>query len=164
MAGRCRRQGRRLFVPLAIGLIVGLVWLFYPRPTDRELIVGMLWRGEHGLETKDVKEIMSCVAPDYGDSQNTTRTELLRMALQWRRVRERGEVTIESYDLDISPPAAEGTFEVVFVLIGQDGRRTALPMTLTMQFEQCWQRWRKVWLVKSVEGYALDSMMESVGG
>lgn len=145
-----------------MGLGALAVWFLYPRPTDRELIVELIRRGERGIETKQVKEIMSCVAPDYRDSQNVTRTELLRMAMQWARVRERGEVTIEDYQLEITPPTATGSFDVSFVLIGQDAARTTLPMTLMMQFVEQRRGWRRVWLVKSVEGYSMGSMMEGV--
>jgi len=35
-------------------------------------------------------------------------------------------------------------------------------MELTMQFEQQPQRWRRVWLLKSCEGYRVGSMMEGL--
>ncbi len=145
-----------------MGLIAVAVWCLHPRPTDQRLIAEVVQRGEHGIETKNVKEIMSCVAPNYQDSQNVTRTELLRMVMQWPRVRERGEITIEDYHLDITPPTATGTFDVTFVLTGEGGRRTPRPMKLTMQFEEQPHVWRNVWLVKSVEGYSMGSMIEGV--
>ena len=152
----------RPIVLAAVALIAVAVWFLHPRPTDQQLIAEVVRRGEHGIETKNVKEIMSCVAPDYQDSQNVTRTELLRMVMQWPRVRERGEITLEDYHLDITPPTATGTFEVAFVLTGEGGRRTPMPMQLTMQFEEQPHAWRKVWLVKSVEGYSMGSMMDGI--
>jgi len=35
-------------------------------------------------------------------------------------------------------------------------------MQLTMQFEEQPHAWRKVWLVKSVEGYSMGSMMDGI--
>ena len=163
MSGWSWRRRLRIFLPAALGLLAVAMWFLHPRPTDRELIVDTIRRGEHGLETKNVKEIMSCVAPDYADSQNVTRTELLRMVMQWPRVREKGELTVENYDLEITPPTAQGSFEVTFVLIGPDGKRTTLPMTLTMGFEEQRKGWGRAWLVKSVEGYSMGSMIEGVG-
>jgi hypothetical protein len=163
MSGWSWRRRLKVFLPAAVGLIAVAVWFLYPRPTDRELIVDLIRRGEHGIETKNVKEVMSCVAPDYADSQNVTRTELLRMVMQWPRVREKGELTIENYDLEITPPTAKGTFDVTFVLIGQGGTREALPMTLTMQFVEQRKGWSRAWLVQSVEGYSMGSMIEGVG-
>lgn len=162
MSHWCSRRRLKCILPAAIGLTAVAVWFLSPRATDRELIVETIARGEHGIETKDVKEIMSCIAPDYSDSQNTTRTELLRMAMQWPRVHERGEVTVEDYHLEITPPTATGVFEVTFVLIEGGGARTVMPLTLTMQFGKAWRKWRPVWLIKSVEGYSMDGLMEGV--
>jgi len=162
MSGRSLRRRLKFILPAALGLIAVAVWFLHPRPTDQQLIAEVVRRGEHGIETKNVKEIMSCVAPDYQDSQNVTRTELLRLVMQWPRVRERGEITLEDYHLDITPPTATGRFDLTFVLTGEGGRRTSLPMQLTMQFEEQPHAWRNVWLVKSVEGYSMGSMMEGV--
>jgi len=108
MSGRSLRRRLKFILPAALGLIAVAVWFLHPRPTDQQLIAEVVRRGEHGIETKNVKEIMSCVAPDYQDSQNVTRTELLRLVMQWPRVRERGEITLEDYHLDITPPHGHG--------------------------------------------------------
>jgi hypothetical protein len=162
MFRRFLRRRLKLVLLAALTLTAVAVWTLYPRPSDADLIAELIRRGEHGIETKNTKEIMGCVAPDYHDSQNVTRTELLRLVMQWARVRERGEVTIEDYHLEITPPSATGTFAVTFVLAGEGGRRTPLPMQLTMQFEEHPHTWRDEWLVRSVEGYSVGSMMEGV--
>ncbi len=151
----------KLGVPGLLVLATLVVWLVYPRPTDRELVYALLQRGEHGIETKNVREIMGCVSPDYQDREHTY-SELYRMVLGWPRVAERGEVTVENLQLDLGKETGSGTMDVTFVLIEKSGRRTTFPLHLTMTFEKRRQTWHHVWLVKSVGGYDEGTLTEGV--
>jgi hypothetical protein len=151
----------RFVVPVAIAAAAA-VWFWYPRPSDGELIAALVQRAEHGVETKNAKEITSCVSPDYKDSEGLTHTDILRLALQWARTSGQADVTIEDYQLDITRPTARGTFDVVLVL-GTQGE-AAKPRNIRVAVEFALERrgWRRVWLVRSVEGYDLDSIIEGI--
>ncbi len=161
-AGNWRRR-LKLVVPGVVLLGAAALWLLSPKPTDREQVLAMIARGEHGLETKNAKEVMSCVAPDYHDSQNATYSELYRGVLQWGRVPMQGDLTIQDYRIDVGRGTGTGRFSVVFVLREKSGHEETFPMQLTMTFEKRRQGWRQVWLVKSVEGYDEGKMIEGVG-
>jgi len=156
-AGNWKRR-RKLIVPGVLALGAVAVWLLYPRTSDRELIENLLRRGEHGVETKNAREIMGCVASDYKDSEYTY-SELYRSVLQWCRVSAQAQVTIgDSFELDLEKDRASGTFDVLVELYEQ-GQRTAVPLHLRITFVKHWEGWHRVWLVRSVEGYQEEGKM-----
>jgi hypothetical protein len=149
MGGRGWKRGLRLLLLVAAGAAIGW-WFAHPRTTDEELILELVARAEHGVETKSVQEIMDCVAPDYEDETGLTRVDVWRLAMRWARSPERADVVIEEYEVTVTPPTATGHV-VGRVLVEQEGRYTApLNLEVTVEFEKQRRRWRKVWLVKSI--------------
>lgn len=148
------RRWLKVAIPVAV-VAAAAVWFWRPRPSDEELIAALVQRAEHGVETKDAREITSCVSPNYKDSEGLTRTDIVRLALQWARTSEQADVTVEDYQLDVAPPTARGTFDVALVL-GTQGE-AAKPRNIRVAVEFALERrgWRRVWLVRSVEGYDL---------
>ena len=79
-----RQRGLKIVVLVLVGTAFGW-WLWHPRPTDQELIDELIARAEHGVETKSVDEIMSCLSRDYGGQGDLSREDMWRMAMQWAR-------------------------------------------------------------------------------
>lgn len=155
---RGRRTLRLVFL-VVCGSLLGW-WLFHPRPTDQELIQELVARAEHGVETKSVDEIMSCVSDEYKDGSGLSRRDIWRLAMNWARSSEEAEVVIGSYDIEVASPRATGWFGVT-VYLHAGAHRLELPdMQLTVEFEKERRRWRRVWLVKSVTGHDLESMTQ----
>ena len=155
---RGRRTLRLVFL-VVCGSLLGW-WLFHPRPTDQELIQELVARAEHGVETKSVDEIMSCVSDEYKDGSGLSRRDIWRLAMNWARSSEEAEVVIGSYDIEVASPRATGWFGVT-VYLHAGAHRLELPdMQLTVQFEKQRRGWRKVWLVRSVTGHDLESMTQ----
>jgi hypothetical protein len=155
------KRGLTVLALVIVGALLGW-WLFHPRPSDRELIEDLVAKAEHGVETKSSKEIMECVAPDYRDEGGLTRVDIFRLAWRWQRTSEQADVVIDNYEIEVTPPTATGRFDVQ-VLLEEQGRQ-ALPLRfhLMVQFEKQRQRWRKVWLVKSVGGHGLEKDLEDL--
>ena len=155
---RGRRTLRLVFL-VVCGSLLGW-WLFHPRPTDQELIQELVARAEHGVETKSVDEIMSCVSDEYKDGSGLSRRDIWRLAMNWARSSEEAEVVIGSYDIEVASPRATGWFGVT-VYLHAGAHRLELPdMQLTVEFEKERRRWRRVWLVKCVTGHDLESMTQ----
>jgi len=155
---RGRRTLRLVFL-VVCGSLLGW-WLFHPRPTDQELIQELVARAEHGVETKSVDEIMSCVSDEYKDGSGLSRRDIWRLAMNWARSSEEAEVVIGSYDIEVASPRATGWFGVT-VYLHAGAHRLELPeMQLTVEFEKERRGWRKVWLVRSVTGHDLESMTQ----
>ncbi len=137
-------------------------WLLHPRPTEEELILALVAKAEHGVETKNKTEIMECVAKDYRDESGLSRLDIFRLALHWERSPEQVDVVIDEYELDISSPAATGRFEVELAF--QEGGRPDLPLRLPLvvQFEKQRRGWRKAWVVRSVGGHGIERNFEGL--
>jgi len=155
-------RGRRtltLIVLVVCGSLLGW-WLLTPRPTDQELIQELVARAEHGVETKSVEEIMSCVSEEYRDASGLSRRDIWRLAMNWARSAEQAEVVIGSYDVEVDSPRATGWFGVTVHLQAGEQRLRLPEMQLTVQFEKERRGWRKVWLVTSMSGHDLEAMTE----
>jgi hypothetical protein len=137
-------------------------WFYYPRPTDEELILVLVEKAEYGVETKDKAEIMECVAKDYRDDSGLSRLDIFRLALHWERSPEQVDIVIDEYELNISAPRATGRFDVQLEF--QEAGRHELPLRLPLvvEFEKQRQRWRRVWLVKSVSGHGIEGNLEGL--
>ncbi len=157
MTSKLRGRTLRVLVAGVLLLGAGVVWWLYPRPSDRELIAEVVRRAEHGVETKDVGEIMSCVSPDYRDSEGLTRTQVLRLALAWSRERQQAHVSIEDYQLTLAPPEATATLLAAVALSGVEAPR---PMEARVRFRKIRRGLGRVWVVEAVEGHHVGSMIE----
>lgn len=144
---------------VALGAAVGW-WLVHPRPSDEELIIELVARAEHGVETKSVDEIMSCVSDDYEGQGDWSREDIWRVAMQWARSSEQADVTVQDRQVDVEDGRAVGHFQVDFTLLKEDRGRPAT-LFLTVDFEQERHGLRKVWLVRSVQGFDSDMYMEN---
>jgi hypothetical protein len=157
LTGQLRRAAP---VVLLLGFVVA--WRVWPRASDEELIAAVVRRAKHGVETKDVKEVMSCVSPEYRDTQGLTRGQVLRLAMVWAREPQTASVSVEDYRLTLAPPEASATLTVVMAVTGQgalDSRR--LPVTVRFRKER--RGLGSVWLVHAVEGYELGGLVEGTG-
>lgn len=159
-----RRQWRR-----GLGIIAAIVaaaaaswWFFHPRPTNEDLILDLVAKAQHGVETKDKAEIMECVAKDYEDDSGLSRLDIFRLALHWEKSPEQVTITIDEYELDISSPTATGRFEVQLEFQEAGRREPPLRLPLVVEFERQRQKWRRVWLVKSVSGHGIGSNVEGL--
>jgi hypothetical protein len=154
--------GRRLRigVPAVVLAVAAAVWWWYPRPTDQELIAALVQRAEHGVETKNAREITSCVSPEYEDSEGLTDTDIMRLALQWVRAAERAEVTIQNWQLEVTRPTARANLDAVVLFSGQGEAGEPRNMHLTVRFARERHGWRSEWRVRSIEGYDLEGMVE----
>jgi len=161
MPGRTRR-GKLGIALLAALVAVSAWWWLHPRPSNEKLILALVSKAEHGVETKNRQEIMDCVAQDYHDEEGLTRLDIFRLALHWERSSEQVGITVNEYQLDITPPTATGRFEVelAFSQTGESGLPGRLP--LVVKFEKQRRGWRKLWLVKSVGGHGLGRNFEEL--
>jgi len=159
-----RRQWRR-----SLGIIVAIVaaavaswWFLHPRPTDEELILDLVAKAEHGVETKNRAEIMQCVAKDYQDDSGLSRLDIFRLALHWEKSPEQVAIAIDGFELDVSSPTARGRFEVQLEFYEAGRHEPPLRLPLVVEFEKQRQKWRRVWLVKSVSGHGIGSNVEGL--
>jgi len=157
------RWSRSLKIAVLVLAAAALAWwLLHPRPTDEELILALVAKAEHGVETKNKAEIMECVAKDYQDDSGLSRLDIFRLALQWERSPEQVEVVIDDYELNIGAPGATGRFEVELEFREAGRYEPPLRLPLVVDFEKRRQRWRRVWLVKSVSGHGIERSIEGL--
>jgi len=155
--GQMGRLRRVTAVVLLLGLVVA--WRLWPRASDQELIATVVRHAEHGVATKDVKEVMSCVSPEYRDSEGLTRAQVLRLAMVWAREPQTATVSVEDYRLTLTPPEASATLTAVVAVTGQGAITSQrLPVTVGFRKERHWLG--SVWLVRSVEGHELGRLLE----
>ncbi len=159
MRSAIRRRWLKISVPVAL-VAAAAVWFWYPRASDEQLIAALIQRAEHGVETKNVREITSCVSPSYEDTEGLTRTDILRLAMQWARESAQADITIEGYELEVTRPTARGTFDVALILGAQGEAAKPRNIRVAVQFALERRGFRRVWLVRSVEGY--DFVMEDL--
>ncbi len=150
----------RIAVLVALGGAVGW-WLVHPRPSDEELIAELVARAEHGVETKSVDEIMSCVSSEYEGQGDWSREDVWRVAMQWARNSAQAEVTIQDWQVDVEEGRAVGRFQVEVTLL-EERRRSPTTLFLTVDFERERHGLRKVWLVRSVQGFDPDMYIEDL--
>jgi hypothetical protein len=139
-----------------------ILWIFHPRPSDEELLVALVARAEMAVETKDKDGIMACVAEDYRDDAGLDRTDILRLALYWKRSTEHVEVWIDEYEWEITPPTATGRFEVTLEFEHGVIHEPPLRLPLVVEFEKVRRKWRKEWLVTAVRGHGLADTWEGL--
>ena len=157
------RRVQRLALLLGVAAAAAVVWLLWPRPSDEKLILDLVAKAEHGVETKNAQEIMSCVALDYHDPSGLTRADIFRLAMHWQKTSEQADVSINQYQLDIRPPAATGQFEVDLLLSqgGQAGQPERLKLAVEFQKERR-GLFGRAWVVRSVSGHGLGRDFEGL--
>jgi hypothetical protein len=139
------------------------VWLLWPRPSDQKLILDLVARAEHGVETKSADEIMSCVARDYHDPSGLSRVDIFRLAMHWQQTSGQADVAIDSYKLDITPPSARGQFELEVAISEGGASEQPQRMSLTVEFGQERQGlFGRKWVVESVSGHGLEHGFEGL--
>jgi hypothetical protein len=158
MGNAAWNRALRIAVLVALGAAVGW-WLVHPRPSDEELIAELVTRAEHGVETKSVDEIMSCVSDDYEGQGDWSREDIWRVAMQWARSSEQAEVTVQDWQVDVEDGRAVGHFQVDVTLL-EEGRGRPTTLFLTVDFKRERHGLRKVWLVRSVQGFDPDMYIE----
>ena len=154
---------QRLAILLLIVVVAVCVWLLWPKPSDQKLILDLVARAEHGIETKNTEEIMSCVAHDYRDPSGLTRADIFKLAMHYQRTSDQADIVINQSQLDINPPVATGHFDVEVTY--SQGGPSGLPErpTLTVEFEKQRQGlFHRAWLVKSVSGHGLERNLEGL--
>ena len=156
-----RQRGLKITLLVLVGVAVGW-WVWHPRPTDRELIEELIARVEHGVETKSVDEIMSCLSRDYERQGDLSREDIWRMAMQWARSSAQADVLIEDYRLTLEGPEATGYFQVKIGLTEDGFRRPPLALSLTVDFVRRRSGLRTVWLVQSIGGFDPDLLVEEL--
>jgi hypothetical protein len=157
------RRTQRLAILLLIASVAVAVWLLWPRPSDEKLILDLVARAEHGVETKNADEIMGCVARDYHDPSGLSRVDIFRLAMHWQRTSEQADVTIDSYMLDITPPTATGHFEGEVAISEGGPPEHPQRMSLTVEFGRERQGFfGKKWVVTSVSGHGLKRGLEGL--
>lgn len=159
-----RRQWRRRLsiIAVIIASAAALWWFLHPRATDEELILVLVAKAQAGVETKDKAKIMECVAKDYQDDSGLSRLDIFRLALHWEKSPEQVDVVINEYELDISVPRATGRFDVQLSFQNAGRYEPPVRLPLVIEFEKQRQRWRRVWLVKSVSGHGIGSGLEGL--
>jgi hypothetical protein len=158
-----KRRVQRLVIVGLIVVVPVCVWLLWPRPSDKELILDLVAKAEHGVETKNTQEIMSCVSRDYRDPTGLTRLDIFRLAMNWQRTSEQVDVVIGEHQLEIAPPTATGRLEVELVF--SQGGPPELPQRLPLTVEFAKERkglLGKAWRVKSVSGHGLEKDFEGL--
>ena len=159
IAGRLSKRKIALAIVIAAAFVW---WLFHPRPSDEKLILDLVAKAEQGIETKNTSEIMDCVAKDYRDDSGLSRLDIFRLAMHWQRSSEQVEITINEYDLDVARPLATGRFQVELTFSQGGGVELPQRLNLEVDFQQQRRGWRKVWLVKSVNGHGLGRNFEGL--
>lgn len=155
------KRGLKVLCLVVAGALIGW-WFLHPRPSDRDMIEELVAKAEHGVETKSATEIMECVAPGYQDDEGLSHNDIFRLAWRWARSSARADVVIEDYRIDIAAPEASGSFLVQVLLEEQGQRLPALRFDLEVEFEKQRRGWRKVWLVKAVNGHGLERKVEDI--
>ena len=161
MSGRRWRRGLSI-IAVIVAAAAASWWLLHPRPTDEDLILALMAKAEHAVETKNRAEIMECMAKDYRDDSGLSRLDIFRLALHWERSPEQVDIVIEEYELDTSGRSATGRFEVQLEFHEAGRHEPPLRLPLVVEFEKQRQRWRRVWLVKSVSGHGIESNLEGL--
>jgi hypothetical protein len=153
---------RAALLALFVAAAALLWWFLHPRPSEEELLLALVSKAEAAVETKEKDEIMACIAKDYSDDAGLTRTDIFRLALYWERSTEEVDVSIDEYELDITPPTATGRFEVTleFDYGGAYEPPTRLP--LVVEFEKQRHGWREEWLVTAVSGHDLENTFDGL--
>ncbi len=148
---------------LAAIIVVGFLWwLFHPRPSDEKLIQELVTKAEQAIETKNTNEIMDCVAKDYRDDSGLSRLDIFRLAMHWQRSSGQVEITINEYDLKVARPLATGRFQVELAFSQGGGVELPQRLNLEVDFQRERKGWKKVWLVKSVQGHSLGRNFEGL--
>jgi hypothetical protein len=158
-----KRRVQRLVIAGLIIAVPVCVWLLWPRPSDEQLILNLVAKAEHGVETKNTQEIMSCVSRDYRDPTGLTRLDIFRLAMNWQRTSEQAEVVIGEHQLEITRPTATGRFEVELAF--SEGGPPELPQRLSLVVEFAKEGkglFGKAWRVKSVSGHGLEKEFEGL--
>lgn len=158
-----KRRMQRLVILGAIVVLPVCVWLLWPRPSDKELLLELVARAEHGVETKNTEEIMGCVSREYHDPAGLTRLDIFRLAMQWQRSPEQVDVVIDEYQLEVTPPTATGRFDVELAFGA--GASFGLPQRLALTVEFAKERkglFGRRWRVKSVSGHGLEKGFEEL--
>ena len=161
MSGRPWRRSLSI-IAVIVAAAAASWWLLHPRPTDEDLILALVAKAEHGVETKNRDEIMECVAKDYQESGGLSRADIFRLALHWERSPEQVDIVIDEYELDISAPRATGRFDVQLEFQEAGRHEPPLRLPLVVEFEKQRQRWRRVWLVKSIRGHGIEHNLEGL--
>ncbi len=143
---------------LVIAILVW--WLTNPRISDEQQILNLVAKAEHGVETKNGREVMECVSPDYKDSSGYDRLQLLKMVNSWVRSPDQAEVTVEKQQIRVNGLTAVGKFSVQVYLESEGRKLRPVSAQIEVTFEKRWRKLRQVWLVKSVEGAAMLSAPE----
>jgi hypothetical protein len=158
--GRWRRS--LSIIAVIVAAAAASWWLLHPRPTDEDLILALVAKAAHGVETKDKDEIMECVAKDYRDDSGLSRLDIFRLALHWERSPEQVAIVIDEYELSTNAPSATGRFDVQLDFQEAGRHEPPLRLPLVVEFEKQRQRWRRVWLVKSVSGHGIEGNLEGL--
>ncbi|UCC68876.1 MAG: hypothetical protein JSV79_02825 [Armatimonadota bacterium] len=161
MAGPSWNRVFRIAFLVVLGAVAGW-WVVHPRPSDEDLIAELVAKAEHGVETKSVDEIMSCVSRDYSGQGEMSREDVWRSAQQWVRSPVQADVVIQDYQLALKDAEAVGQFQVDVRLQEEGGLVQTLNLFLTVGFERQRRGLRKVWLVKSVRGFDPDELIEEM--
>lgn len=157
-----RRKRLAAFVILFLAALALVWWVLHPRPSEEELILTLVSKAEAAVEMKDKDEIMACVAKDYRDDAGLTRPDIFRLALYWERSTEEVDVSIEEYELDITPPTATGRLEVMLSFTYGGPQEPPVRLPLVVQFEQQRHGLKKEWLVTAVSGHGLENTFEGL--
>ena len=105
---------------------------------------------------------MECVAKDYQDDSGLSRLDIFRLALHWERSPEQVDIVIDEYELNTNAPSATGRFDVQLDFQEAGRHEPPLRLPLVVEFEKQRQRWRRVWLVKSVSGHGIERNLEGL--
>jgi len=157
-----RRRQRVALVALFVLAAALVWWLFHPRTSDEELILALVSRAETAVETKDKDEIMACVARNYRDDAGLTRPEIFRLALYWERSTEEVDVSIDQYELDITPPTAIGRLDVMLSFSSGGAPEPPERLPLVVHFEKQRHGLKREWLVTAVSGHGLENTFEGL--
>ena len=71
-------------------------------------------------------------------------------------------IAIDEYELNTNAPSATGRFHVQLDFQEAGRHEPPLRLPLVVEFEKQRQRWRRVWLVKSVSGHGIEGNLEGL--
>ncbi len=161
MVGLGWNRAWRIGLLVLLGAAVGW-WVVHPRPSDEELIAELVARAEHGVETKSVEEIVSCVSHDFRGEGDMYREDVWRAAQQWVRSPMEADIAVQDQQLTLRGAEAVGEFQVD-VRLEEEGRLVqSLNLFLRVEFERQRRGLRKLWLVKSVWGFDPNELIEEI--
>jgi hypothetical protein len=161
MAGLGWNRASKIGLVVVLGAGVGW-WVVHPRPSDEELIVELVARAEHGVETKSVAEIMSCVSRDFRGEGDMFREDVWRAGQQWARSPIEADIAVHDQRVTLRGAEAVGEFQVD-VRLEEEGRLVqSLNLFLRVEFERQRRGLRKLWLVKSVQGFDPNELIEEL--